>query len=363
MRHFSTSQAEIGFNAAGDRGDGWAHLISLEEDDYAVEIPVPAGDYLVRVKAFCEPTGGSVIGQGSSVVTLPQGKPEPTKLGVFVGSTFIQDLTIDATEKDPKVYEARVGVPAGKQRFRVAVRRNRGGDNETYMLNGRIGKQQPGIVYVRYIEIDGPLPAAITRIPADQLQLTGQGTFNSRGGRVLEHNGDVATTINVPKAGEYILRAQACGNEAGTEPPKMEFRVNGAPIKTFDVIAPDTLLPLQGQRLFDINLLNARPYVYEVHAQLPAGQVRFCAAFTNDFADAANANPNLRDRNLIVDYLEAVDLNRPLPPPPVPPTFAKYLTTKVTPANRDATARQILTTFTSRSFPPPSQAWRKSIAS
>ena len=57
--------AEIGFNALGDRGDGWVHLISLEEDDVAVELPVVAGDYIVRVQAFCTPTGGAVRGGGS----------------------------------------------------------------------------------------------------------------------------------------------------------------------------------------------------------------------------------------------------------------------------------------------------------
>ncbi|HVT83463.1 MAG TPA: DUF1587 domain-containing protein, partial [Phycisphaerae bacterium] len=46
VRHFAAAQAEVGFNAIGDRGDGWVQLISLEEDDVAVDLPLPAGDYL-----------------------------------------------------------------------------------------------------------------------------------------------------------------------------------------------------------------------------------------------------------------------------------------------------------------------------
>ncbi len=178
MRHFAAAQAEVGFNALGDRGDGWVQLISLEEDDVAVELPLPAGDYLVRVKAFCKPGGGSVVGQGSNVVVLPKGKPDPMQLGIFLGSTHCQDLEIDATEDNPKVYEARVGVAAGKQRFAASVRRNRGGENETYMLNGRIGKQQPGIIFIKYIEIEGPLPVAIERVNASKL--TGDGRLKRR---------------------------------------------------------------------------------------------------------------------------------------------------------------------------------------
>src|SRR5262249_33564167 len=84
VRHISTAQAEIGFNALGDRGDGWARLISLEEDDFATAQRLPAGDYLVRFKAFSEPTGGAVVGQGSAVPLTFNGPVPMTNLGVFI---------------------------------------------------------------------------------------------------------------------------------------------------------------------------------------------------------------------------------------------------------------------------------------
>jgi len=59
------SLAKIGFNALGDRGDGWMQLISLEEDDVNVELPMTAGDYLVRFQAFATRAGGALVGQGS----------------------------------------------------------------------------------------------------------------------------------------------------------------------------------------------------------------------------------------------------------------------------------------------------------
>ncbi|HEY2881621.1 MAG TPA: DUF1592 domain-containing protein [Pirellulales bacterium] len=353
VRHFPATQTEIGFNAIGDRGDGWVQLISLEEDDVAVELPVQAGDYLVRVKAFCKPVGGSLVGQGSSVPVIPKGKPDPTKLGIFLGHTFCQDLQIDATEESPQVYEARIGVPAGKQRFSASVRRNRGSDNETYMLNGRIGKQQPGIVYVKWMEIEGPLPAATERAPAAKLQASEGALPQADGSLVLEHNSQAELTFDAPHEGEFILRAEACAQQAGSEPAKMEFRVNGQAVKQFDVLAPATLLPLPNQHLFDINLLNARPCIYEVRQKLPAGKATFAAAFTNDFEDKTASNPNLRDRNLILHHLEVVDLSRPLPLPPMPETFAAYFSKPPSDQSGDDDAREMLTKFARRAFRRP----------
>src|SRR5471030_1301954 len=57
--------AQVGLNAKGDRGDGWVQLVSLEEDDVAVEQTVPAGDYLVRFLAYATKTGGALAGHGS----------------------------------------------------------------------------------------------------------------------------------------------------------------------------------------------------------------------------------------------------------------------------------------------------------
>src|SRR5476651_2247818 len=81
--HVPSSLAEIGFNAVGDRGDGWVHLISLEEDDIAVPLNVPAGDYLVRILAFATRDGGALIGQGREKAVAFKVDPGPTKIGLM----------------------------------------------------------------------------------------------------------------------------------------------------------------------------------------------------------------------------------------------------------------------------------------
>jgi hypothetical protein len=328
-RHIPASLAEVGFNAIGDRGDGWVHLISLEEDDVAVPLNVPAGDYLVRVLAFSTRDGGALQGQGSEKPLVFQDDPGPTQISLVLNDAVIREFEVTRDEAHPQVYEARVGVPAGRQYFRASVRRKRGGsDNELFMLNGRIGKQQPGIVFVKWMEIEGPLPAATERYRADKLEATGEGRVTDAHERVLQGNGEVATTIETTRATEVILRAQAYAQQAGDEPARMELRLDGKPLKTFDVIAPTTMIPIPGQRMFSPALLVPQPYVYEVRAQLAPGRHRIAAAFVNDFADPENKNPNLRDRNLIVQNLEIARVGEPVPipamPEPVRELFTKF---------------------------------------
>ncbi len=310
--------AQVGFNAKGDRGDGWIQLVSLEEDDVAVEVPVPvAGDYLFRIQAFAQPTGGEVAGQGSSVVVEAK-NPPPTKITLLLNDTVIRDFDLTTDEQHPGIYEARIGVPAGRQRFRAAVMRVRGGDYDLTMLNGRLGKQQPGIGLVKWLEVEGPLPAATQRWRAADLAATGDGRNTAAGERVLGHNGGVSTTITATREGSYLLRAQAYASQAGAEPARLEFRLDGHPLQTFAVRAPGTMQPLAGQRVFSLALLVPIPQVYEERITLPPGRHTFTAAFTNDFADPANQNANLRVRSVTVQNLEVSRLDEPVPLPPLP---------------------------------------------
>ncbi len=350
------SLTQIGFNALGDRGDGWVHLISLEEDDIAAELPIAAaGDYVVRFQAYATKTGGALVGQGSEKPLDFDSDPGPTRVALLLNDAVIQSFVVGTDEAHPQVYEARLGVPAGKQRFRAAVLRNRGGADELFMLNGRLGKQQPGVVFVKWIEVEGPLPAATRRWPAASLTATGEARVQPDGARFFEHNGEVTTTIDAAHEGEFILRAQAYAQQAGAEATRMEFRVDGQPVKSFDVLAPATMQPVEGQRVFSLMLLVPRPQVYETRVKLAPGRHEFAAAFVNDFEDPKSENPNLRDRNLIIQNLEVADLSAPVLPPAVPPALDELFARHQSEAT-DTAARGIVGDFARR-------AWRRPLAS
>ena len=361
VRRIPASLSEIGFNAIGDRGDGWVHLLSLEEDDAAVELNLPAGDYIFRVQAYATKVGGALKGQGSEAPLVFKDDPGPTKLAFMLNDALVQNFVIGTDEAHPQIYETRMGVAAGRQRFRASVARKRGGnENETFMLNGRLGQQQPGIVFVKWLEVEGPLPAATQRYRADTLTVRGEGITNSNGERLLQGNGEVSLSLDLPRETEVILRAQGYAQQAGNEPARLEFRLDGRPLKTFDVLAPAAMQPLPKQRVFSLSLLVPRPYVYEHRLRIPAGKHDFAAAFVNDYVEPSAENPNLRDRNLILQHLEVSNLSEPVITPQKPPPLRRFFTpaeqaSKISsPVVENEVARSIITQFTYR-------AWRRAV--
>jgi hypothetical protein len=379
-QHFAANLMQFGFNADGDSGDGWMPLSALEEDEVAVILPISGGDYTIRVQAYNKSRpggGGGARGAPAASTNAPATRPtapapaadapaaaaagKPILLTCIVDYTIVHVWGITATSKDqPGIYEARISIPPGKHRLSVENHRIRGGANELQMSNGRIGVQQRnGTIMVKWVELEGPLPNQITFYPAKNLAVTGEGRFNAQGQRILEHNGEVATKFNVPKEGNYILRAKAYAQQAGKETAKMEFRIDGQPVQSFDVLAPATRIPTAGQRVFSTLLLEAQPQIYEFQVKLTPGQKNFSAAFVNDFADPENKDPNLRDRNLIIDHLEVVALDEPAALPPMPPQIQTLFdeakaANKSNPTSEKA-ARQIVTTFASRAWRRPVQ--------
>src|SRR5690606_34432233 len=107
---------------------------------------------------------------------------------------------------------------------------------------------------------------------------------------------------DVPHPGEYALRARACADQAGDEPARLAFRVDGRQVARRDVLAP-----------------RAEPAVYEARVRLEPGRRAITAAFVNDFYQPEHPDPARRDRNLGVDWVE---LEGPLEPPPLPPFHA-----------------------------------------
>lgn len=102
-------------------------------------------------------------------------------------------------------------------------------------------------------------------------------------GIILVSVGDVSVDMDFPRAGEYLLRTMASETPAGSEHSKMEFRLDGKGLHTFDVAATDS-----------------KPQQCEFRFKVSRGSHRLSIAFLNDFYDEKNKDKSKRDRNLIV---------------------------------------------------------------
>jgi hypothetical protein len=171
-----------------------------------------------------------------------------------------------------------------------------------------------------------------TRIEAESLPEGEGAPFGS--GRMLASVGEVGVEHEFPRGGEYILRAQLFGQQAGSEPAKVAFRVDGKDVHTVEVKATE-----------------ATTESYETRVQVAAGKHRFAVAFLTDYYQPDAANPNDRDRNLVVDFLE---VEGPLGwQGPLPLSHQRIMIADPKKVGRDEAARKIVTAFARRAFRRP----------
>ncbi len=126
------------------------------------------------------------------------------------------------------------------------------------------------------------------RVEAENSAVTKTVGAASGSGWNLNSNGSMSTPVQFSTSGTYTLSARAWGSRAGTDLPRMEFRIDGVTVAAFNVDA-----------------LSASPKIYSQNVPVTAGTRTFAVHFTNDLYDPNNADPALRDRNLYVDWFEA----------------------------------------------------------
>lgn len=172
----------------------------------------------------------------------------------------------------------------------------------------------PPLLLEKYLDAaeqlaEAALPAADTPRQGlskrgSKLKLTGGG--NHLGDHVLLHStGDVAAAFELPRAGKYVVRVAAAGQQAGDETAKMrvEIRQKDQP--------PEKL------ETFEVEAALGDPKGYEVEASLPK-KLEISAAFINDYYNPAAADPKQRDRNLAIYRIEVLGPLGEPPPSPFP---------------------------------------------
>ena len=182
------------------------------------------------------------------------------------------------------------------------------------------------------ISTNGP----VKRFNAAELKTTAPGEVYGKGGRSLNREGEIYTAFQFPADGDYILRARAFGQQAGPEPARMEFRLEDRKIQVVDVAAVED-----------------SPRVYEVRLRVESGNRKVSAAYINNYVNPKDPDPNNRDRNLIIDYLEVVG---PAGPPTLPETHRRIFIRQPAPGTEKETARAIIANFAKRAYRRPVKA-------
>ena len=163
-------------------------------------------------------------------------------------------------------------------------------------------------------------------------------------GRIQPTNGSIKTKHDFSAAGKYNVRISAGADQAGDEPAKMSFLLNGKQLKTFEVKNKPNEPQLYEIVVFvDEKELSKKNGVNQVSKTLEA-------RFINDFYDLRIKDPEMRDRNLFVNSFEIEGpIGKKLDDPP---EFHKKIfgDIKVNPENRIEQAKKILWKFTNKAY-------------
>ena len=151
------------------------------------------------------------------------------------------------------------------------------------------------------------------------------GSINDAGLMMSGGRADHALKTRVP--GSYKLRAQAWGQQAGSEAPKLRLWVDDKAVATFDVP-------------------NTKGRVFEVPVEVGAGDHKLGIEFTNDYY----LETTKADRNLGVDFVE---LTGPLGDAAYPERHRRIVPHEPEKGQEEATARKFLDAFASRAYRRP----------
>lgn len=133
-----------------------------------------------------------------------------------------------------------------------------------------------------------PSRAPLKRVEAEVLPSTANGSLFQDRALSLDTEGEAYFEQNFARAGEYIVRVRAFGQQAGPDPTRLAVRVDDKQVTVFDVAA-----------------VESKPGSYEWRSSFELGKRKLGFAYINNYNVQDHPDPKLRgDRNLIVDYIE-----------------------------------------------------------
>jgi mono/diheme cytochrome c family protein len=152
----------------------------------------------------------------------------------------------------------------------------------------------------------------------------------------LNKNGSATTNYDFAYEGEYVFRARAYGEQVGKDLPKLGIELDRKALKSFDVEA-----------------VEGKAKTYEVRTKVTAGKHDVSFTFTNAFTDKTAKDPKKADRTLSIEHVEIEGPFNPVRKP-APAAHQKiFVATPTGPADAEAAAKKVITTFADRAYRRP----------
>lgn len=181
-----------------------------------------------------------------------------------------------------------------------------------------------------------PYPPQI-RVEAEGLQTTADTADIDARYLALMREGDALWDVELKSPGQYTIRAKAYGMQAGPDPARMSFGLDGETLQVVDVWA------VAGK---------AEIYEIPVHITDP-GKKRVTVGYVNNYNVQDHPDPNLNgDRNLLVDYIEIIG-PMDAPRPVVKETHRRIIFKDPEPGQEWETAREVMQRFATRAYRRP----------
>jgi len=177
----------------------------------------------------------------------------------------------------------------------------------------------------------------VARYEVERMSIDGGGRPNGSV-YVMTSHAKAQTTTDFPADARYRIRIRSWAQQAGDEPARVALFIDDKKVKTFDVTAP---------RHKDVT------YNYEV--DLKAGTHSLAVAFVNDYYNPEHPDPDQRDRNLMLDYVE-VEGPIGVKPKPLTDSHRRIFVAQPVDGNQRAAAKKIIDHFATRAFRRPAKS-------
>ena len=178
-----------------------------------------------------------------------------------------------------------------------------------------------------------PRYAELLQMNAQAFEQQASGGVVNETSRILTTDGQIRTQLESAGDGLYRLMIRAYGDQAGGEPARMALKID-------DRMAAE----------WNVEAVVDAPGVYSVEVNSTPGPHQLAIAFTNDYFDPTMADPNRRDRNLVV---QSLDISRRIPLAEYPESHRRIFPREVAPSERAAAAREFIGAFATRAFRRP----------